>query len=76
MTNERECIYFCAQCCSIATVVVFWTFVEVRGRWNILNEIWMNPMEYKIQMFALLAAFLVLFGILLFNASRKKKEMH
>lgn len=61
---------------SIATVVVFWTFVEVMGRWNILNEIWVNPMAYKVQMFALLAAFLVLFGILLFNASRKKKGMH
>ena len=35
---------------SIATVVVFWTFVEVMGRWNAFHEIWVEPMTYQSEM--------------------------
>lgn len=57
---------------AIATVIVFWTFVEVMGRLNLLKEIWVEPAAYQTEMITILVAFALLLGILLFNASRKK----
>jgi hypothetical protein len=31
---------------AIPTVVIFWNFVEVIGRWNLLEEIWIHPTQY------------------------------
>lgn len=45
---------------AIATVIVFWTPVEVLGRINFFNEIWTQPEKYMTQMALLLAAFLAL----------------
>lgn len=45
---------------SIATVVVFWTPVEILGRMNFFKEIWIAPMEHKTEMTAILVAFLIL----------------
>jgi hypothetical protein len=59
---------------SVATVIVFWTFVEVVGRWNLFQEVWIHPMAYKNQMLAMLIAFLVLLGVLMYNAFKKKKK--
>ncbi len=45
---------------AIATVIVFWTPVEILGRMNIFNEIWIAPMEHKTEMLTILAAFIAL----------------
>lgn len=42
---------------SIATVIIFWTFVEILGRWDILTEIWVEPSQYWVEMTAMLLAF-------------------
>lgn len=50
---------------AIPTVIIFWTFVEILGRWNILTEIWVEPAHYWLEMTAMLIAFLALLGGLL-----------
>ena len=59
---------------AIATVIVFWTPVEIMGRINLFNEIWVAPMEHITEMSIILAAFILLAAFLIFNAVRKKKR--
>ena len=59
---------------SIATVVVFWTFVEVLGRWNIFHEIWVEPMAYTTEMITILLAFLALLAFLFYQSAKKKNS--
>ncbi|MDP2721157.1 MAG: hypothetical protein Q8O72_00250 [Bacteroidales bacterium] len=35
---------------AIPTVIIFWNFVEILGRWNLLKEIWIEPMNYPLEM--------------------------
>lgn len=58
---------------SIATVVVFWTFVEVMGRWNIFHEIWVEPMAYQSEMITIFVAFIVLVAFLWYKSIKNKK---
>ena len=57
---------------AIATVIVFWTPVEIMGRINLFNEIWVAPMEHVTEMVIILAAFLVIAGLLIYRTVRKK----
>lgn len=34
---------------AIPTVVIFWNFVEVAGRWNLFSEIWIEPFEHWLE---------------------------
>lgn len=43
-----------------ATVIVFWTFVEVVARNGLFKEIWVDPMNHVAEMSAVLAIFVVL----------------
>jgi hypothetical protein len=56
---------------SIATVIVFWTPVEIFGRMNLFKEIWIDPMQYRVEMITLALAFAALAGYL-YCAARKK----
>lgn len=58
---------------AIATVIVFWTPVEILGRMNLLQEIWIAPMEHKREMAVILVAFIFLGVYLWHTASRKSK---
>ena len=33
---------------AIPTVIIFWNFVEVTGRWDMFKEIWVHPFEHWI----------------------------
>lgn len=59
---------------SIATVIVFWTPIEVMMRINLFTEIWIQPEKYKIPMITILAAFLCLLIYICINAARKRKK--
>jgi hypothetical protein len=60
---------------AIPTVIVFWTFVEVLGRWNLLREIWIEPMKYKTEMITVLTAFILLLCFMMYHkASKRKRE--
>lgn len=56
---------------SIATVMTFWTFVEVLGHIGIMEEIWVEPMEHAGIMTALAALFVALGGYTLYAAFKK-----
>lgn len=58
---------------AIATVIVFWTPVEIMGRIKLFSEIWITPTEYKTEMAILLAAFIAL-AIYLWYKSRKSRN--
>jgi len=58
---------------AVATVIVFWTPVEIMGRINLFNEIWVAPMEHVTEMVIILAAFLLLGAYLIYSAVRKKR---
>jgi len=34
---------------SIPTVIIFWNFVEVMGRWEFFDEFWVEPLEYWLE---------------------------
>ena len=58
---------------AVATVIVFWTPVEIMGRIDLFNEIWVAPLEHVTEMVIILAAFLVLVACLTYSLLRKKK---
>ena len=57
---------------AIATVVVFWTPVEILGRMDFFSEIWVAPMEHKTEMISILVAFIVLAVYLWWNGAKRK----
>jgi hypothetical protein len=47
---------------AIPTVIIFWNYIEILGRWNLFTEIWIHPFEYWIEISVMvLAMFLLLF---------------
>lgn len=52
-----------------ATVIVFWTFVEVAARNGMFKEIWVDPMHHVTEMVGVLVVFVALVaGYWLYNA--------
>lgn len=46
---------------AIPTVIIFWNAVEILGRWDFFNEIWVEPMNYALEMTLILVAFIAVF---------------
>ncbi len=59
---------------AIATVIVFWTPVEILGRMNFFNEIWVAPMHHKTEIISILAAFVLLAAYVAFQSVRNNKN--
>jgi len=47
---------------AVPTVIIFWNFVEIMGRWGHFEEIWVQPMEYWLEVSLF---FIALFGLLI-----------
>ncbi len=47
---------------AVPTVIIFWNFVEILGRWDLFKEIWVHPMEYKWEV----SAFFIILAIILY----------
>lgn len=56
---------------AIATVIVFWTAVEVVARNSYITEIWVDPMNHVLEMTAILLAFIGL-GAYLYKEQKTK----
>lgn len=56
---------------AIATVLTFWTFVEILGHIGIMKEIWLEPMQHVGIMSALAALFIALGGYTIYAAFKK-----
>ena len=59
---------------AIATVIVIWTPVEILGRMNLLNEIWVDPLHHILEMSLILLSFVGLSVALVINWWRKKHQ--
>lgn len=56
---------------SIATVVAFWTPVEIQGRINLFNEIWTEPLNHITEMIIIFTFFVILAFYLWYNSAKK-----
>ncbi|MDO5760699.1 MAG: hypothetical protein Q4Q06_06720 [Bacteroidota bacterium] len=59
---------------AIATVIIFWTPVEILGRLSFFEEIWVNPQQYKSEMIAILVSFVVVIAFVIINGAVIKKK--
>ncbi len=59
---------------AIPTVIIFWNFVEVLGRWDLFKEIWVHPLEYLLEMGLMLLSFVLLIVILYFSDKKRKEK--
>ena len=57
---------------AIASVIVFWTPIEILGRLNFFHEIWTSPMEHIYEMVIILATFTALGFYLWYKSAHKK----
>lgn len=57
---------------AIPVVIIFWTFVEILGRWNLLKEVWVEPFEHLFEMSLIIISFLLLLGIVLMERRSKQ----
>jgi hypothetical protein len=57
---------------AIPTVIIFWNFVEILGRWNVFREIWVEPGEYWLEMLLIFIVFVILI-VIGFIGKRKSK---
>jgi hypothetical protein len=60
---------------AIPTVIIFWNFVEILGRWDVLKEIWIEPLHYWSEMLFTLLVFVLLIVISVFERRTRKAEM-
>jgi len=58
---------------AIATVIVFWTAVEVIARNRLVSEIWLDPMGHIVEMSLLLGAFILLLAYLFLRVVKRGK---
>jgi len=59
---------------AVPTVIIFWNFVEVMGRWNLLEEIWVEPFEHWIEITIISALFIAFLGYYVYE--NKKSKLH
>lgn len=58
---------------AIPTVVIFWNFIEIMGRWDMFKEIWVHPKEHWLEN-SLLLAMLVFFTVYFMIKGRKDRQ--
>mgnify|MGYP000778933977 FL=1 len=58
---------------AVATVIVFWTPVEILGRINFFHEFWVEPEKYSTLLLCILAAFILLLAYFWLKASKRKR---
>jgi hypothetical protein len=56
----------------IPVVIIFWNVVEILGRWDIYNEIWVKPLEHKVEILSILIVLVLLLAILFYESKHKK----
>jgi len=59
---------------AIPTVLIFWNFVEILGRWNVFTEIWIEPSKYVLEIVLMTVVLLILMLSVLFGAKEKQKS--
>ena len=57
---------------AIPTVIIFWNFVEILGRWDFFKEIWIEPAKYWLEMTLIFIVFVVFLIISLLTKKKNK----
>jgi hypothetical protein len=57
----------------VPTVIIFWNFIEVIGRWNLFKEIWVHPFEHWLEN-SIILLMLVLFSAYYFIENYRQKS--
>lgn len=58
---------------AIPTVIIFWNAVEILGRWNYFEEVWVEPEKYILETIMIFGGF-VIAGIISAYVTRKGKS--
>ncbi len=58
---------------AIPTVIIFWNFVEILGRWDFFKEIWVEPSKYWVEMLIISLVFLLLLLVSVLDKKRQTK---
>ena len=58
---------------AIPTVIIFWNFVEILGRWDFFKEIWIEPGKYWLEIIIIFIIFILLLSIAFFEKKKKIK---
>ena len=58
---------------SIPTVIIFWNSIEILGRWNYFEEVWVEPTEYILETILIFGGFLLAVLISVYT-SRKNAQ--
>ena len=58
---------------AVATVIVFWTPVEILGRINFFKEFWVHPQEYGFLLLCILGAFILLLVYMWLKGAKRKR---
>lgn len=61
---------------AIPTVIIFWNFIEVIGRWEVFDEIWVEPIKYWWQVSLFFIAFIALFILFIISPKFQRKHKH
>ncbi|PIF06208.1 MAG: hypothetical protein CSA36_02915 [Draconibacterium sp.] len=56
-------------------VIIFWSFVEIMGRWGIFKEIWVEPMKYSLEMILFVVVIAILVLAVIIEDKRRKRKM-
>jgi len=59
----------------IPTAIIAWNNVELLGRWGFFEEIWVQPIEYALEMGLIFAAFLVMTVIAALSPAHQKAAL-
>ena len=59
---------------AIPTVIIFWDFVEILGRWNLFEEIWIEPFKYWKEILLMLVVFVLLIAIIIVERKYNEKN--
>ncbi|MBL7982548.1 MAG: hypothetical protein JNL52_12150 [Flavobacteriales bacterium] len=60
---------------AVPTVVIFWNFIEVAGRWGLFKEIWVHPLEHWVENGLIALALLLFVGRYVVDHARSKRAL-
>jgi len=60
---------------AVPTVIIFWNFVEVMGRWNLFKEIWVHPFEHWIEITIITILLIVFIAYYIYENRKSNLEL-
>lgn len=59
---------------AIPTVIIFWNAIEILGRWNFFEEVWIEPEKYIFETIMIIGGFIIA-GIISAYVTRKTESV-